>query len=192
MHRRSLFAFEALVKKIGHAEARNGKNLIFCIDYFCASWVMNCRNIAGRKELDMRKSPIISGALLMAALFLQTSPVAFGVPVQISSNDAYVKLSTVKIELQNELKTLRTQYTRQHPQVLLKQDQLNAVNDEIDLLGGNERLGLAGGDLLVREALLKAELRQLRRSYANPHPDVVARRAELAALTERIRKIARS
>ena len=139
----------------------------------------------------MRKTPIISGALLLAALFFHTNANASGAPAQTASDDAYSKLIAVKIELENELSTLQSQYTRQHPQVLFKQDQLNAVKDEIDLLQGNERLALAGGDLLVREALLKAEVRQLRRSYTSTHPDVVARRVELAALTERIRKKAR-
>lgn len=139
----------------------------------------------------MRKIPIISGVLLLAAFFFQTTAVAFGAAPQTASDDAYAKLSAVKIDLENELRTLQTEYTGEHPRVLLKQDQLNAVKDEIDLLQRNEQLALAGGDLLVREALLKAEVRQLRRSYTSTHPDVIARRAELAALTERIRKKAR-
>ena len=94
-----------------------------------------------------------------------------------------------RAELEAELMRLRTQYTENHPTMLEKRAQLESLNrTHEDFVNSNTRSNMQAM-LLLKRAEVEAQLRTLRRTYKEQHPDVQAVKAQLEALKKEIEQI---
>lgn len=95
----------------------------------------------------------------------------------VRASAAYSEVLLRRTEILAELDAVSASYTENHPKVLDLKSELAALERDTDKLfavrasdAGKLTLGL--GKLIVRKAVLEAELARLNRSYSKEHPDV--------------------
>jgi hypothetical protein len=104
----------------------------------------------------------------------------------VKLTDAYQLLMMRSAEVTSELRILKASVTARHSDRIQKQDEFDSLSEEMDRLERTgkplEKLNPSYGRLLLKKALVAAELKSLKRSLRPSHPSVIAKQVELAAL----------
>lgn len=114
-------------------------------------------------------------------------------PDDLKLTDAYKVLALYRAEIKSGLHSLNITLTKNHPDVVRKQDELDSVTAEMDRLERSgktfEKLSSSYGRLLLKKALAAAELKTLKRSFTSSHPLCIAKEAEWIALDSEAERI---
>ena len=105
----------------------------------------------------------------------------------VKATPAYGALVERRAEVETELARLLESYTAGHPSVVGKRAELGVVERELRKMTAPgaapaRRLTAAYGELVLRKVAIEVELHHLLGTLTPRHPDVKAKRVELAAV----------
>ena len=114
----------------------------------------------------------------------------------IRSSPAYSEILLRKTEILSDLEAFSSEYTEANPKMLDLRAELASLDKMLERVFGVKpsdtgKLTLALGKMIVRKAVLDADLARLARSYSKDHPEIkrATRKAEIydAAIKEVLR-----
>ncbi len=112
----------------------------------------------------------------------------------LKETPAYKSLNLYRLKIESELAGLKTKFSEDWPEVVVKKTELQVTKRELEKLLLNKQapldaLGNSFGDLLIKRVRIETELLFLLRNYHPTHPDIIAKKAELQVIVQEVETI---
>ena len=139
---------------------------------------------------------VLFSSLLSQAQTIKKSSAPASAPAgaAVKSTAAYAEVLLRKTERESELEEFLLDYTEEFPKVKEIKFELGLLQKELDKItavnaSDSDKLTLALGKLIVRKTEIETDLWNLRRQYADDHPEVKRARRKAEVYERAIKEI---